>query len=197
MAQAVNNTLAKRPNNGSAAYVQVSNPINKPLVDRYGVGRAPMPLTVAVAPNGAMTGIFPSKVTDEQLAGSFVTPSMAGCMKAMQAGKLALLCVQTSPTNDLPQAVRDFQADPQFASRVVVVPLPAADPSEAELLKELKIDVQQPGYATTVFMAPPGVLVGKFPATATKDELAVALHKAGKCCDDPNCKHGKVLPTKR
>jgi len=197
MAQAVNGTVAQRPGGASATYVQTSHPSNKPLVDRFGLGRAPMPLTVAVAPNGAMTGIFPTKVTDEQLAGSFVTPSMAGCMKAMQSGKLVLLCVQTSPADVLPQAVRDFQADPQFAARVAVVALPVADPSEADLLKELQIDVQQPGYATTVFMAPPGVLVGKFSATATKDELAVALHKAGKCCDDPHCKHGKLAPAKK
>lgn len=194
MAQTVNNTLAKRPNSATAAYVQVSNPVNKPLVDRYGVGRAPMPLTVAVAPNGAMTGIFPAKVSDEQLAGSFVTPSMASCMKAMQSGKLVFLCVQQSPTDALPQGVREFQADPQFSTRTAVVPLPAGEPSEAELLKELKIDVQQPGFATTVFMAPPGVMVGKFGVGVTKDELAVALHKAGKCCDDPNCKHGKAAP---
>jgi hypothetical protein len=32
-------------------------------------------------------------------------------------------------------------------------------------------------------------MVGKFPATATKAQLASELHAAGKCCDDPNCKH--------
>lgn len=197
MAQSVNGTIAQRPGAASATYVLTSDPGNRPLVDRFGLGRAPMPLTVAIAPNGAMTGIFPTKVTDEQLAGSFVTPSMAGCMKAMQSGKLVLLCVQNSPVDVLPQGVRDFQADPQFATRVAVVPLPVAEPSEAPLLKELQIDVQQPGHATTVFMAPPGVLVGKFSASTSKDELATALHKAGKCCDDPHCKHNKLAPAKK
>ena len=44
--------------------------------------------------------------------------------------------------------------------------------------------------STLVFLAPPAVLVGKFASTATKAEMTAALHAAGKCCDDPNCKHG-------
>jgi hypothetical protein len=35
------------------------------------------------------------------------------------------------------------------------------------------------------------VLVGKFGPAVTKDEIAAALHAAGKCCNDPNCKHNK------
>jgi hypothetical protein len=38
-------------------------------------------------------------------------------------------------------------------------------------------------------MAPPGVMVGMFPATASLGELAAALAAASKCCEDPNCKH--------
>ena len=40
-------------------------------------------------------------------------------------------------------------------------------------------------------MAPPGVLVGKFTANVTMNEITTKLHAAGKCCDDPNCKHNK------
>jgi hypothetical protein len=40
-----------------------------------------------------------------------------------------------------------------------------------------------------VVMAPPGVLVGKFIGSTTKDQIAAQLHAAGKCCNDPNCKH--------
>jgi hypothetical protein len=42
-----------------------------------------------------------------------------------------------------------------------------------------------------VVLAPPGVLVGKFPASATSDQIGAALHAAGKCCNDPNCKHNQ------
>jgi hypothetical protein len=45
--------------------------------------------------------------------------------------------------------------------------------------------------SSVVVMAPPGVLVGKFPASATMSDIATKLHAAGKCCNDPNCKHNK------
>lgn len=197
MADTVNAGMKNRPGVASAALVQITNPQYKPLVDRFGVSRAPMPLTVALAPNGAMTGIYASKVTEAQLAGAFVTKSMAECMKAMQAGKIVMLCVQPSATSPVPQAVSDLQADAQFRDRVAVVPVLASDLDEAELLRELKVDTNQPSVAVTVVMAPPGVMVGNFASSATKDDITVALHKAGKCCDDPNCKHGKVNTTKR
>ena len=52
-----------------------------------------MPLVLAVAPNGAITGGFPLKLTEQDVAGAFVSPGTAGCLKAMQARKLVLLCV--------------------------------------------------------------------------------------------------------
>lgn len=197
MAQTVKEALLKRPDAARSAYVQISNPSNKALADRYGVSRAPMPLTVAVAPNGAMTGIYPNKVTDQQLASALVTRSKASCMKAIQQNKLVFLCIQSSSIDETPQAVKDFQLDPQFKDRSAVVYLPAADAGEAPFLSELKIDPQQTGHPTTVFMAPPGVLIGRFSAAATRNEMAAALHKAGKCCDDPNCKHAHGVPVKK
>lgn len=191
MGQAVSQSIAKRPGAAVATYVNLSMPQDKLLVDRYGMSRAPMPATVALAPNGALTGIFPNKISDEQINAAFVTRSMAESMKALQAGKLVLLCAVTQNSMPFPQGVLAFQNDPQFRERTVVIPLPVADPSEASLVRELQMNPQNPSTLNTVFMAPPGVLVGKFAFSASKEELAAALHKAGKCCDDPHCKHAK------
>lgn len=193
MGQAVSQAIAKRPGAAVATYVSLSMPQDKLLVDRYGMSRAPMPATVAVAPNGALTGVFPSKVSEEQINAAFVTRSMAECMKALQAGKLVILCAVAQPALPFPQGVVDFQHDPQFRERTVVIPLPVSDPQEADLVRDLQVNPQNPAAPTTVFMAPPGVLVGKFTLGASKDELAAALHKAGKCCDDPHCKHAKPV----
>ncbi|MCA9006805.1 MAG: hypothetical protein KDA70_16135, partial [Planctomycetaceae bacterium] len=38
--------------------VNTTDPAEARLVEEYGVSRAPMPLTLAVAPNGAITGSF-------------------------------------------------------------------------------------------------------------------------------------------
>lgn len=188
MAQTVKQGVEARSDRATLAFVNVTNAAEKSVIDRFGVSRAPMPLTVAVAPNGAMTKLTPTSITDQQIEQSFVTPAMAHCMKNMQEGRLVLVCIQTNPQPVIPTGVRDFVSDPEFKNRTAVVPVHALDPAEAELVRQLEADSPNKG-STTVFMAPPGVLVGKFGPTASKDQLAVALHKAGQCCDDPNCKH--------
>lgn len=189
MANAVNESVAKRTDRAVATFVQITNPAEQAIVKQFDVSRAPMPMTLVTAPNGAITGVFPQKVADEQMATAFVTPAMTHCMKGMQDGKLVFLCVQSTPQPTVPQAVNEFLADPQFKDRTKVVLVQAADPAEAQLLGELEVGAAA-NQASTVFFAPPGVLVGKFGAVSTKAEIATALHKAGKCCEDPNCKHG-------
>ena len=183
--------LAARAAEATIAYVDAANPSQKALIDRYRVGRAPMPLTIAVAPNGAVTGLFAGKISDRQIADAFVTPKMAQCMKSMQQGRLVLVCVSSTAGSPVPQAVQEFQADPQFKDRTDVLSFQVNDPAEADFLQQLKIDPRTLRGSTTAFLAPPAVLVGKFGPTSTKSEMAAALHAAGKCCDDPNCKHNR------
>lgn len=189
MAQTVKRGVDSRSDRATFAYVDVANPDEKELVARFDVSRAPLPLTVAVAPNGAMTSLTPKTISDEQMEKAFVTPVMAQSMKSMQEGKFVFICIQSTAKSTIPAGVRDFCNDPEYKGRAAVVGLPAADPAEAELVRQLESDVAVKG-STTVFLAPPGVLVGKFTTNVTKAQLATALHKAGKCCDDPNCKHG-------
>lgn len=191
MLQTLKDGLANRNDEATIAYVDANSPNHQALVQRYGLARAPMPLTIAIAPNGAMTGLFAAKITEQKIANAFVTPTMAQCMKSMQQGRLVLVCVSSASGLPVPQGVREFQSDAQFKNRTDVLSLLTNDPNEAEFLRQLKIDAQALQGTTTAFLAPPAVLVGKFGPNATKDEMAAALHAAGKCCDDPNCKHGR------
>lgn len=190
MAQTVKRGVEAREDRATVAFVDVANPAEKGLIDRYGISRAPMPLTIAVAPNGAMTKLIPKTISDEQIEESFVTPTMAHCIKSMQDGQLVFVCIQSGAKPLIPAGVQAFSDEPEFKGRVLIVPVHADDPTEAEMVRELESDVAVKG-STTVFLAPPGVLVGKFGPMATKDQLAVALHKAGKCCEDENCKHNQ------
>ncbi len=98
-----------------------------------------------------------------------------------------LLCLSNASQPALPQGVAAFQANPHFASRTRVVAASLTDPNEAGFYSELGVP---PGSApAVVFMAPPGVYVGKFDANVSMQELATKLQGAGKCCSDPNCKH--------
>jgi hypothetical protein len=191
MAQTVNRGVASRSDRATVAYVHVADPAEKALVDRFDVSRAPMPLTVAVAPNGAITSFAPGKITDEEIAASFLTRAAAHCMKSMQDGKLVLACIQSTEQPAMPPGVQAFREDPLFKDRTSVIFIHARDPAEAEFLQQMEINPQAQG-STTLFMAPPGVLVGKFSPAASKEQMAAALHKAGKCCDDANCKHNRA-----
>lgn len=186
--------LGTRSEIAIGAYVQVGQPGDKALVDKFDVSRAPMPMTIAVAPNGAITGMFAQKLTAEGIENSFVTPTMMRCMKSLQEGKLVFVCVQGAAKAPAPASLKDFQADPHFKDRLVAYSMLAADSAEAKFRKQMQIDVAKAKGTTTVLLAPPGVLVGKFDEFVSKDEIAAALAKAGKCCEDPNCKHHQHAP---
>ena len=180
--------------------IQITDPNEKPIVDRFGVSRAPMPLVVALAPNGAVTKGFPVKFTEGQLRQAFVSPCTARCMKAMQDRKLVLLCVQNRSTQ-LNQAawkgVQDFKADPRFGRATEVVHLDPSDGAEATLLKGLQVDPRTP-TAVTVLLAPPGGPIAKFTGAVTGDQIVakVASAQSGPCAGG-KCGPGGCGPKKQ
>lgn len=187
MASALQEALATRADQATVKYVQVGDPAQQALVEQYDVARAPMPLTVAVAPNGAITGMFAKQVTPQKIAGAFVTPTMMFTMKSLQQGKLVLVSAHGSANAPAPPAIGELQADPEFKGRVASVAMQVSDPREAKFAQQMKLDPQA-ADTRTVVIAPPGVMVGQFRANASKEAIVTALAKAGKCCDDPNCK---------
>lgn len=190
MAEVVKAGVQKRDDKSAAVFVQVTNPAERALVERFEVSRTPMPLTLAVAPNGAVTGVFSKEISDEKIDEAIVTPTMTRCMKSLQENRLVFVCVQTSEKAVVPAAVKEMQTDPQFKDRVTLVSMQLRDPEESRFLSQMQINPEKTPAVTAVLLAPPGVLIGKFDGTATAAQVAAALHKAGKCCDDPNCKHG-------
>jgi hypothetical protein len=173
--------------------VRVTDPAEKPMVEQYGVSRAPMPLVLAVAPNGAITGGFPLKLTEAQVAQAFVSPAVAQCLKAVQARKLVLLCVQPTPTAALPQGVRDFHADPQYRAASEIVTVQASDAAESDFLKRLQVPAQMT-QSVTVLLAPPGTPLGTFTGAITKEQLINKLKASKSCCPGGCCPGGCCGP---
>ena len=190
-AKTLSEGIAKRTDRASFMYVNVTDPKEQAIVKEFDVARAAMPFMLAVAPNGAVTGVYPKPFTDAELDKAFVTPGMTQVMKQMQNGKMVFICIRPGAVTQLPAGVSQFTADPQFMLRSAVVPLRNDDPNEARFIQELDIKPAHAFDTTVVFLAPPGAMVGKYAGNVTKAQLAADLHKAGKCCDDPNCKHGK------
>ena len=192
---AIKGVVGQYPDHSTWASVQLTDAAGKDIAERYQVTRAPMPLVLALHPNGAVIGVYPTKVSESQLVECFVTHTQAECLKQLQEQRMVLLCLQSSPDAKLPRGVTQFTKDPHYASRCQIVTLQVSDPDEAAFLEKLEIDPSR-ADGTTVFFAPPGVLVGKYAANVTKDKLSSELAAAGKCCDDENCKHNKAKAKK-
>ena len=174
--------------------INIAAPSEKPVVERFGVSRAPMPLVVALAPNGAITKGFPIKFDENRLREAFVSPCTAKCLKCMQDRKLVLLCVQnkkTQFTQVAMAAARSFKADARYSKATEIVTLDPEDQAEAAFLQDLKVDPRT-SRAVTVVLAPPGQPVASFVGAVTKDQI-VAKVQAGPCADG-KCGPGGCCP---
>ncbi|MFN4260755.1 MAG: hypothetical protein ACK4RK_15770 [Gemmataceae bacterium] len=179
------------------AAVSIQDPADKALVDRFGVSRAPMPLVLAVAPNGAVTKAFLTPFDARQFQTALVSPATQSAMKAMQDRKLLLLCLHNPARPFAPtalQGVTDFQRDNRYAQAVVVLDVNIADPREETFLQQLQVHSQGP--STVLFMAPSGATLGKFEGgVAAKDQLIHKLQAAQSgCCPGGCCPGGCCGP---
>lgn len=180
MRQTLDGIVTSQGQRATWVAVQTSDVAEKSLVDQFGVSRAPLPLVLAVAPNGAVTGGFPLKVTEAQLGQAFVGSGMARCLKGLQSRKLVLLCVQ--PANQaIPVGVQAFQSDPQYQPHTEVVSLNWSDPGEATTFQQFQI-ASRPGTTVTLLLAPPGSVLGKFDGDVSKEQLLDKLKAAKSGC---------------
>lgn len=160
-------------------------PAEKEFVAKFGVDRAPMPLVLAIAPNGAVTrGLGAAELTEERLRDAVASAGLQQCLKALQDRRLVMVCLQndrTQANEEAMKGVNDFKANSQFGSVTDVVKVDPSDPKESKLLAQLQADPQS-RTATTAFLAPPGVLVAKVEGPTTKDALLASLQKAMASC---------------
>jgi hypothetical protein len=176
-----------------AVQARVDDPASAALVKRLGLERAPLPLILAVAPNGAVTRAYP-QTPEDNFAAAFVGPGFAGCIKAMQDGKLAVLRVgseQAPGMSEMRTAADTFAARPELSGQAAVIAIDPTSADEAGLLQALGIDASA-GTPLVALVAPPGRLVTALPHPVTSAQLddALASALAGGCgpsCGTPNC----------
>jgi hypothetical protein len=189
MRKVFDKAMEKVADRAQSVAVNVSDDSENDIVDKFGLSRAPMPLVLAMAPNGAVTGGFPTKFEEKQLLDAFATPGTEKVVRSLQDGKLVFVCVQNDKTksNDAAmQGVRDFKTDARFASATEIVTLDPTDAKEASFLTDLKVSPDT-AEATTVFVAPPGTALGKFEGATNKDALVEVLSKANTGCGTGGC----------
>jgi hypothetical protein len=190
-AQTLQAAAEKHADRASFAAIDVRDPANQQTVAYYGVARAPMPLGICVADNGAVTGVFMRLPNEQVLERALVTTAMTEATKALQDKKIVVVHVKQSAEHGLPAGAAAFVADPDFRARTAVIDVLLSDPAEGRFVSDMEIKPQDVSGSVVVVMAPPAALVGKFTTSATRDDIVTKLHAAGKCCDDPNCKHNQ------
>ncbi len=183
--------MRKTADRAQSTIVCIADPTEKGIVGKFDLQRAPMPLVLALAPNGAITGGFPTKFEEQQLLDAFATPVTEKVMKHLQDNRLVFLCVQNGKTksNDAAmQGIRGFKADARFASASEIVILDPTDPAESSFLAAMKIDPKTE-EAMTVFLVPPGLAIAEYKGATDKAELMAALQKAssGSCGPGGSC----------
>ena len=192
--------MAKMTDTADSVEVQTADAAEKQLVARYDVSRSPMPMVLAIAPNGAITKGLPTRFDENQLRQALVSPCTAECMKALQDRKLVLLCIERPSPQvqqvSLQKGVEEFTTDKQYAESSKVVVLNSSDPAEGAFLKDLRVDPKS-APRITVLLAPPGSVVGTFAGEVTKAELVAKLKAAqSSCCPGGNCGPGGCGPKK-
>lgn len=167
--------------------VNITDPKQADVVNRYKLTRAPMPFVLVLAPNGAVTGGFPQNFTKDSIQRALVGPLTAQCLKALQSQKYVLACFQgadAAANDSAMKGVTDFKNDMMYNLITEVVIFNATDPTEQGLMQSLGIQ-GKPAEPVTVFLAPPGALIGKYTGKTDKDTLVTALKSrttGGGCC---------------
>jgi len=171
---------AKIADTALSSTVDINAASEKEIVEKFKIQNAPMPLVLAIAPNGAITGSFRGESSEKALLDTMVSPSFQSTLKALQEGKLVFLCVQnkTTKSNDAAmKGVNDFKADDRFAQFTEIVNVDPADAGERDFMGKLQIDPKA-DEALTVFLAPPGAVIAKFKGPTNRDGLASTLQAA-------------------
>jgi hypothetical protein len=180
-------------------FVNVADASETAVVQRFRVARTPMPWVMAVAPNGAITRGM-ARFTERDLLSSFVSPGLEKVLKAFQAKRPVLLCVQNSETSSNETAmkgVKDLVADPEVGKAADVVTVDPSDKAEADLLRRFKIDANTT-EALTVVLAPPGTVVASYGGATSKTALAAKVKASasgcGSGCGSGGCKPAVKAP---
>ncbi len=176
--------------------VDMSNPANRPVISRYGADRSPMPLTIVVAPNGAVTAGFPTAINaDADFSSVFASPGLAAVLKVMQENRLAVVCLRNAKTSYNSECMANANAlrgNQRFGSAVTIVKIDPADPAEAKFMQQAKINAGSPNAQIVVF-ASPGRVVGTFDGNTPPATISASLLQSlgGGCnghCGPGGCK---------
>ena len=176
--------MAKMSDRADSMAINIADPEEKPIVDKFRARGAPMPVVLAIAPTGAATKAFPKQFEEGQFQQAFVSPCTAKCMKVIQDQHMILICVQNGKTQfnqEATQGVKAFKASSRYAKATEVVMLDPADKAEQPFLKDIQVDPRTT-TAVTVLVTPPGTPVARFAGAVTEEQITAKVKEAESGC---------------
>lgn len=118
-----------------------------------------LPLALSIAPNGAVTGSFTKKCTNDELKALVVTNKESEILLTLKNGKVALLCTYKGQPADLNRVKSELKAiETNFNGVVVVHYLNSEDNNDIPFIKklpEISADI------TVLITVPPGSIKAK------------------------------------
>jgi hypothetical protein len=167
--------------------VDITSASEAEFVNKYSVRSTPMPMALAFAPNGAVTGGFPTEDlgNEERLRAAILSRGLQDCLKALQERKMVFICVQGRKTQfnkEAMQGVDELKGDARYAAYTAIVKIDPADSAETNFLTQLKMDVHAKDAATALLLPPNYVLgVTKGPTSKAAFLKLLASATSGGC----------------
>jgi hypothetical protein len=166
---------AKEAQRAVALEVQVDAPASAALIKRLELDRAPTPLVIAIAANGAITRGFP-QIPAEGFGEAFVGPALAASVKALQDGRTVVIMATNPALADAATTASTkafVQADAAKRALVTFDPTAAADADIGKALRLTEVTA-----TTVILMMPPGRMLCTLTAPVTIEQLDASLTKA-------------------
>lgn len=155
--------------------IEVRDSKEREVVRKCGVTQ--VPFTAVIAPNGAITARFPGIADLEILQKGFVSPKLAQLLKAVQAGNIVFLCLTNKNTKYGSEVLKTAkQAVSRLSGIVELIKINPEDKREISLLKQIKV-LPDLNIATTLVIAPTGIIVEKFTGRMTQRDLFNSFQK--------------------
>ena len=157
--------------------VLVTDDKEKDTVSKYEIKSSRLPQLLTFAPTGAATGVFPKRVTIQNLTQSIVSKLAMNILKSIQEDKIALVLLQNSSTkfnSESSKAAQELADDSNFKGKVDII---KADPMN-NMAKDFlaQINIKKPvSESTIILIVSPGSVVGVYSGIITKERIIGAL----------------------
>jgi hypothetical protein len=199
--KALDEAVRKMDRAAGSVSVNVADSSEAEIVNKYNLRSTPMPVVLAFAPNGALTGGFRSAdISEQKLKSAIASRGAQECLKALQERKIVFICIQSKKTQfnrEARKGVDEFKADARYGPYTAVVEIDPVDATERSFLTQLKIDSNAKDAATAL-LVPPNMVLGVTNGPTSKASFLQMLASASSGCGgSTGCAPGACGPAKK